>query len=123
MNRGTAEQVVALVPSAELRQAEYYRAVLDAQRGRLEDQIACHRSALKACRDNGAVREMRRLRRLRQPSVRTGRPLLVSRPRVKATYSIARLVVSPSTACVVSAVTPWAECTVTAYPSVMCSRR
>ena len=62
MNRGTAGHVVPLVSVAELRQAEYYKAVLDEQHGRLEEEIAVHFTALQTCQDNGDAREMRRLR-------------------------------------------------------------
>jgi hypothetical protein len=62
VNRETAGHVVPLVPIGELRQAEYYRALLDQQRGRLEEKIADHVIALQTCQDNGEVREIRRLR-------------------------------------------------------------
>ena len=62
MNRGTAGHVVLLVPIGELRQAEYYRALFDQQRGRLEEEIADHAIALQICQDNGEVREIGRLR-------------------------------------------------------------
>ena len=51
-----------MVPVGELRQAEYYRALLDQQRGRLEEEIADHAIALQTCQDNGEVRKIRRLR-------------------------------------------------------------
>jgi hypothetical protein len=59
--RVPAAQVVALVQPAELRQAEYYKAMLDKQRGRLEDEIAVHAVALKTCQNNGEVHNLRRI--------------------------------------------------------------
>ena len=61
MFRVPAAQVVALDQPAELRQAEYYKAMLDEQRGRLEDEIADHSTALQTSQNNGEVHKLRRI--------------------------------------------------------------
>ena len=48
--------------------------------------------------------------------------LFDSRPRVAATYSTSRWVVTDTKACAVSTVRPWARCAVVAYPSSTCWR-
>ena len=50
--------MVTLAQPAEMRQAEYYRAVLRERRAQVEDAIADQSAALAECRD---VRGMRRL--------------------------------------------------------------
>jgi hypothetical protein len=51
MNRGAGGQVVALAQPAEMRQAEYYRAVLSERRAEVEDEIADQSAALAQRRD------------------------------------------------------------------------
>jgi hypothetical protein len=51
MNWGAGGQVVALAQPAEMRQAEYYRAVLGERRAQVEDEIADQSAALAECRD------------------------------------------------------------------------
>jgi hypothetical protein len=58
MNRGDGGQVVAFVQPAEMRQAEYYRAVLAERRAQVEDELADQSAALAERPD---VRGMRRL--------------------------------------------------------------
>src|ERR1700757_4738480 len=57
MNRGDGGQVVALVQPAEMRQAEYYRAMLGERRAQGDDEIADQSAALA----DPDVRGMRRL--------------------------------------------------------------
>jgi hypothetical protein len=58
MTRGAGGRVVVLVQPAEMRQAEYYRAVLEEWRGQVDDEIADHSAALAECHD---VRGTRRV--------------------------------------------------------------
>jgi hypothetical protein len=59
VGRGTA-QVVAMVPVAELRQAEYYKALLGEQRAHVEDEIR------NCCVALAQTREQRKILRLRR---------------------------------------------------------
>jgi hypothetical protein len=62
MDTGADGQVVALVQPAEMRQAEYWRAVLEQRRAQVDDEIAEQSAALAACDGvRGIHRQMERI--------------------------------------------------------------
>jgi hypothetical protein len=61
MNGAPAGQVVPLLQPADLRQAKYYKRVLDEQRAQVDEQIADHYVALAKFQASGDLRGIHRL--------------------------------------------------------------